>query len=229
MCLLFLNHGPLTRMMLILISLNQNSWEQWLYNMTSVHNFSQLDSSTSKWRKKNVSYFTSEQPPWDDSDWNCLWISQRSCYVNNLWPQIAGAVKHELRYICSVTSPTQDTSHKWRGCHPGIITGILGVEVSSSKLYSWVISWVVPLPSNSHHQDYCIFSRGSQPNLESWEVGHSWVIFLFPLNSPIQIFRPTLLGVGFSLSWWQDERLGIFQPPRRWVEKSRQQKIRTET
>ena len=25
------------------------------------------------------------------------------------------------------------------------------------------ICWVVPLPSNSHHQDYYIFSRGSQP------------------------------------------------------------------
>ena len=26
-----------------------------------------------------------------------------------------------------------------------------------------MISWVVPLPSNSHHQDYYVFSRGSQP------------------------------------------------------------------
>ena len=26
---------------------------------------------------------------------------------------------------------------------------------------SWPITWVVPPPSNSHHQDYCIFSRGS--------------------------------------------------------------------
>ena len=25
------------------------------------------------------------------------------------------------------------------------------------------IPWVVPLPSNSHHQDYSILSRGSQP------------------------------------------------------------------
>ena len=25
----------------------------------------------------------------------------------------------------------------------------------------FVVSWVVPPPSKSHHQDYCIFSRGS--------------------------------------------------------------------
>ncbi len=35
--------------------------------------------------------------------------------------------------------------------------------------------WVVPLPSNSHHQDYSIFSRESQPKpsflTSHWEGG----------------------------------------------------------
>ena len=35
------------------------------------------------------------------------------------------------------------------------------MEASSGFLMA--IFWVVPPPSNSHHQDYYIFSRGSQP------------------------------------------------------------------
>ena len=32
-----------------------------------------------------------------------------------------------------------------------------------SRWHDMTRSWVVPPPSNSHHQDYYIFSRGSQP------------------------------------------------------------------
>ena len=31
--------------------------------------------------------------------------------------------------------------------------------------HAWWVHWAVPPPSNSHHQDYYIFGRGSQPNL----------------------------------------------------------------
>ena len=43
--------------------------------------------------------------------------------------------------------------------------------------------WVVPPPSNSHHQDYYIFSRGSQPKpsfatIASWEGGQPKILEL---------------------------------------------------
>ena len=44
-------------------------------------------------------------------------------------------------------------------------TGLGGASMISSSVSAsqwWVLlTWVVPLPSNSHHQDYDIFSRGS--------------------------------------------------------------------
>ena len=39
----------------------------------------------------------------------------------------------------------------------------LKIDPGAPKGNSSSITWVVPPPSKSHHHDYCIFSRGSQP------------------------------------------------------------------
>ena len=41
--------------------------------------------------------------------------------------------------------------------------GVIDLGATGTKIPNYineVITWVVPLPSNSHHQDYYIFSRG---------------------------------------------------------------------
>ena len=35
------------------------------------------------------------------------------------------------------------------------------IMISLLEVQKFIINWVVPPPSNSHHQDYYIFSRGS--------------------------------------------------------------------
>ena len=68
------------------------------------------------------------------------------------------------------------------------------------------IIWVVPPPSNSHHQDYYIFSRGSQPKpsfatgilgggttqriIIILPPGHPWLIYVHFFMSTV-LFLPT--------------------------------------
>ena len=68
-------------------------------------------------------------------------------------------------------------------------------------MISYVVSWVVPLPSNSHHQDCYIFSRGSLINLHLPLLlggGSTQVISSFPPPQP-QRFPIASCSVSFKL------------------------------
>ncbi len=64
--------------------------------------------------------------------------------------------------------------------------------------YHYNISWVVPPPSNSHHQDYYIFSRESQPKpsfatVTGWRVDPINTNLLTQLEGNIRNFSGSLV------------------------------------
>ena len=73
----------------------------------------------------------------------------------------------------------------WPSLPPSTIVFFLNVVIS------YVISWVVPPPSNSQHKDYYIFSRGSLINLHLPLLlggGSTQVISSFPPPHPRNFF-----------------------------------------
>ena len=88
-------------------------------------------------------------------------VEKKSRIVTFSWKCRTGKPKGRPRQISRVILPG------WNLFQPFILTmygsEILHHGVGSLFVYSMPICWVVPPPSNSHHQDYYIFSRGSQP------------------------------------------------------------------
>ena len=83
------------------------------------------------------------------------------------------------------------------------------------------IYWVVPPPSSSHHQDYCIFNRESQPfnlhlplwSLASWEGGQPNIYIYTHTFIP---YMEHLLPPTKKSPWlFFDKSRHMYQSPRR--------------
>ena len=124
--------------------------------------------------------------------------------------------------MCLANLPCETSNHKWN-------PWLLNLIVFTPNGIAWEpikhIPWVVPPPSNSHHQDYYIFSRdpykpsfatitgrGDNPTypptfLYSWnmtaEIWYSiWHWILIWYNDQMNDWRIHLLGLGWFASTW---------------------------
>ena len=133
----------------------------------------------------------------------CPLLENQNWHTMELWGPLhllilmAALILQRFRFLCEPVSSFLSTPPRCISFYPKTIHQ----TNAERRLKYRIITWVVPPPSNSHHQDYYIFSRGSQPKpsfatIASWEGGQPKLIITEFLQ--VQVYLPVTTAVDFS-------------------------------